>query len=145
MQVFSLKLVLLLALATACYGQKDHYFNQNGVALGGYDVMAYHLEGHPMKGNEQFSLKWEGVTWLFANQEHLEKFKKDAQKFTPQYGGYCAYAVANGYTAKTDPETYDIINQKLYLNYNQNVQETWRAEKVKFINQGNKNWPSVLK
>ena len=116
----------------------------SSVAAGGYDVTAYFTEEQPVKGKKAFQTEYKGVDWYFASQENLDEFKSDPEKYEPQYGGYCAYAVSQGSTASGDPLLWTVHEDKLYLNYNQDINDRWRAKIEEFIVDGDKNWPSVL-
>lgn len=113
-------------------------------AIRGYDTVAYFTESKPVKGDEKFSTQYNEATWLFSSQENLDIFLADPEKYAPQYGGYCAYAVANNGTASIKPELFTIHDGKLYLNYNQSVNDKWLANKDDFIVDADKNWPKLL-
>jgi YHS domain-containing protein len=117
----------------------------DGVAVRGYDTVALFAESGLTKGNPAHEYVWNGAKWLFSNAENLEKFKANPETYAPQFGGYCSYAVSHGYTADGDPETWKIVDGKLYLNYNQKAKEAWEAEQQKFIKDGEKNWTEFLK
>ena len=119
-------------------------YSGGGAAINGYDPVAYFDGNGPVKGAEDFSSTHDGATWLFASAENKAMFDADPAKFAPQYGGYCAYAVANGYTASTDPDAWSIENGKLYLNYSQSVRRRWLRDVPGNIEKGDANWPSVL-
>lgn len=114
-------------------------------AVSGYDVVAYFNVGKPTKGDKQFSHTHNGATWLFSSAANRDAFIKDPAKYSPQYGGYCAWAVSQGYTASGDPEFWKIVDNKLYLNYDGDVQKKWETNVPGFIQSANKNWPEVLK
>lgn len=116
-----------------------------GVAVGGYDPVAYFTKGKPTKGSTAFSTKWDGVTWRFANSQNMKKFLSAPHKYAPQFGGYCAYAVGTGTIAKGNPNNWKIVNGKLYLNITRDIQSTWERKQSHYIKQGNKNWPRVIK
>lgn len=116
-----------------------------GVAVGGYDPVAYFTESKPVRGDKAITLEHEGATWRFASEANRDVFRADPAKYAPQYGGYCAYAVAMGYTAKGDPNAWSIINGKLYLNFNQPTKATWEKDAAGYIAKAEKNWPGVLK
>lgn len=116
----------------------------SGVAVGGYDPVAYFSAGKPVKGDAAFQLTHEGVAWRFASAANREAFRADPARYAPQYGGYCAWAVAEGYTAKGDPEAWRIVDGKLYLNYNRSVQRTWEKDVPGNVRRGDANWPRVL-
>lgn len=112
-------------------------------AIAGYDPVAYFTESRPVEGSERFSYRWEGADWHFSSAANLERFIATPEAFAPQYGGYCAYAVANGYTAKIDPEAWRIVDGKLYLNYSRSVQQTWAGDIAGYIEKGDRNWPGI--
>ena len=116
----------------------------SNVAAGGYDVTAYFTEAKPVKGKKAFRTEYKGADWYFASEENLDKFTGNPEMYAPQYGGYCAWAVAQGSTASGDPLQWTVHNDKLYLNYDKEVNERWSADKDRFIVDGDKNWPSVL-
>jgi len=106
--------------------------------------VAYFTEGKPVKGKKAFSLTYQDVQWLFSSQENLNTFMADPEKYAPQYGGYCAYAVGIGQVAKGDPDHWDIVDGKLYLNYDSNTRNLWLEKPADYIVQGDANWPKVL-
>ena len=116
----------------------------SSTAVGGYDPVAYFREGRPVAGKSDITLQWRGVNWRFANAENRDAFKQKPEAYAPQYGGYCAWAVAEGYTAKGDPKHWKIVGGKLYLNYDGRVQATWEKNVPGNISRAEKNWPAVL-
>lgn len=114
------------------------------LALRGYDVTAYFLQGKPVRGSKAHQLEHKGATWRFASADALAKFKADPAAFEPQFGGYCAWAVSQGYIAPGDPEQWKIVDGKLYLNFNARAKELWEADQADAINRGHANWPGVL-
>ena len=116
----------------------------SGTAAGGYDPVAYFTQGKPVKGSSSYSTKWNGVNWRFASAENLAAFKADPKRYAPQYGGYCAWAVSQGYTAKGDPRQWTVVDGKLYLNYDAGVKQTWKQDIPGNIAKANANWPQVL-
>jgi hypothetical protein len=113
-------------------------------AVGGYDAVAYHTDGKAVRGDPKITYEWKGATWRFATTKNRELFVAAPEKYAPQYGGYCAYAVSQGYTAKGDPQHWTLVDGKLYLNYNASVKRTWDKDKPGYIKTGDKNWPKVL-
>lgn len=116
----------------------------SNLAVDGYDPVAYFDAGAPTKGSKEFSYDYKGATWRFSSAASLEKFKADPEAFAPQYGGYCAWAVSQGYTAPGNPQNWAIRDGKLYLNYNDKVQSDWLKDPDGFIAKANQNWPAVL-
>lgn len=113
-------------------------------AIRGYDTVAYFTQNKPVEGKEEFSTEYMGATWLFASKEHLDLFTENPEKYAPQYGGYCAYAVSQNTTASIKPELFTIVDGKLYLNYNQSINDKWLKNKDNFIVEADKNWPAIL-
>ena len=113
-------------------------------AIKGYDTVAYFTENKPVKGLKEFNTEYQGAQWYFSSQENLDLFLADPEKFAPQYGGYCAYAVAKNTTASIKPELFTIEDGKLYLNYNNEINETWQNNRQEFIEQADANWPALL-
>jgi YHS domain-containing protein len=118
-------------------------FSDGKLIIKGYDPVAYFTTGKPVKGLKDFEYQWMGVTFRFSSKENLELFKKTPEKYAPQYGGYCAYAVSQGYTAPVDPEAWDIVSGKLYLNYSKSVQKKWREKRDEYTAAADKNWPAL--
>jgi len=118
-------------------------FVRNGAAIRGYDTVAYHTMNKPVKGDAAFASEWNGATWHFANAENKASFDSNPEKYAPAYGGYCAYAVAYGSTAKTEPEAFKIVDGRLYLNYDKRIQKKWEGKQSSFIEQSEANWPGI--
>ena len=113
-------------------------------AIKGHDPVAYFTQGGPAKGRGAHSHEWMGATWYFANAENKELFAADPDKYAPQYGGYCAYAVSQGYTAAIDPDAWKIVDDKLYLNFSLKVQKIWEEDIPGYIAKADINWPKIL-
>lgn len=103
-------------------------YQPNGIAIRGYDTVAYFLDSTPVEGRDEFSTKWSGATWKFASQKHLELFKAAPENYAPQYGGYCAYGVAQESLVKIEPDQWTIHDGKLYLNYNARLNSEWKMD-----------------
>jgi len=115
-----------------------------GVAIKGYDPVAYFEQGKPVEGNNQIELEWMDAKWRFANAENRDKFKANPEKYAPQYGGYCAYAVSLGTTADIDPEAWSVVDGKLYLNKSKSIQKTWSQDIPGHIKSADENWPRIV-
>ena len=115
-----------------------------GTAIDGFDPVAYFTEGRPVEGSRRYSHDWNGVTWRFSSAENRDLFIADPEAYAPQYGGYCAWAVAEGYTADIDPEAWHIADGKLYLNYDMPIKERWLQDVPGHIAEGDANWPEIL-
>lgn len=118
------------------------YFSSDAVS--GYDTVAYFTQSKAVKGSKKFKYKYQGENWYFSSKAHLDLFTANPEKYAPQYGGYCAYAVAKNTTASADPKQWTIEDGKLYLNYDASIQKTWLQDKVNYIDKANQNWPNVL-
>ena len=116
----------------------------NGIAINGYDPVAYFTESKPVEGSGDFTSEWDGAIIQFTSAENKALFDGDPEKYAPKYGGYCAYAVSKGYTASTDPDAWSIYNDRLYLNYSKSVRALWSLNKSGHVASADANWPSVL-
>lgn len=145
MRKFLKYLVIATVITTAC-AKKDktvlEVFVTPQGAINGYDPVSY-FDGNPAKGNQNFSHQWNEATWYFTTDENLSKFKSDPEKYAPQFGGYCAFGMAGGYKAPTEPDAWTIVDDKLYLNYNVDVRSKWNEKRDSLINTAEANWPSV--
>ncbi|MFD2204519.1 YHS domain-containing (seleno)protein [Kiloniella antarctica] len=143
--IFASGAALSIAPAPSHAAQNQIYTSYfSSVAIDGHDPVAYFKQGKPVEGSKQFQHQWKGVTWLFSSAENLEIFKAAPDFYAPQYGGYCAWAVAQGNTASSDPTAWKIVNNKLYLNYSSDIQRRWEKDISNNIKRGDKNWPHVL-
>ncbi|MGB8193761.1 MAG: YHS domain-containing (seleno)protein [Chitinophagaceae bacterium] len=136
---------LVLSFSTSAIAQKNNseIFQTDGKAIKGYDVVAFYTDAKPIAGNEKFVHNWKGVSWLFNTQEHLDSFKISPEKYAPQYGGYCAYGIADGHKAPTETGTWTIIENKLYFNYNDKVKQLWNKKPKEYIEKADNNWKVV--
>lgn len=142
--VFAIALVLAPA-APALAGEPEIFIGSiPGVAINGYDPVAYFTDKKPAAGREDITTAWKGATWRFATEENKAAFLAEPEKYAPQYGGYCAFAVAHGATASTVPEAFTITNGKLYLNFSTSVRETWSSDIPGNVKKADANWPKVL-
>lgn len=114
-------------------------------AVGGYDTVAYFTQGKPVEGKEEFQTTYKGAEWLFSSKEHLDMFTADPEKYAPQYGGYCAFALGfNESLVSTSPKAWNITDGKLYLNYNKRIQKRWEDDKANLITEADALWPNIL-
>jgi YHS domain-containing protein len=137
-------LLLISALAACSSSVTPVNVTPDGIAIKGYDPVAYFTDGGPVKGKQEFRYEWEGAKWLFASAGHRDLFKADPGKYAPQYGGYCAYAVSQGKTADIDPEAWNIVDGRLYLNLSKDVQKKWSSDIPGYIKKADRNWPHIL-
>ena len=117
--------------------------DENGVALRGYDPVAYFLSGKPTRGVDAISASYRGARYLFATAADKKRFVKNPQKYIPQFGGFCSVGTANGQKVDTDPMTGEVVNGKLYLNYNAKVSELFKKDTPGTIDRAERNWPAV--
>ncbi|MEO0503620.1 MAG: YHS domain-containing (seleno)protein [Pseudomonadota bacterium] len=119
-------------------------YANGGIAVDASDVVAYFTIGTPMTGSPEFTHDWNGATWRFVSAANRDSFAANPDAYAPQYGGYCAWAVSEGYTASTIPEAWKIVDDKLYLNFNRRIQRRWERDIPARIAAANANWPTVL-
>ncbi len=137
--------VLLTFIAfSPALAQKDPVYNNKSGAIEGYDAVAYFNESKAVKGSSEFTYEWNNTTWSFSSEKNLTSFKENPEKYAPQFGGYCAYAVSKGNVFKSSPEAWTIVGGKLYLNFNKMVQKKWLKDQDSLIKLGESNWPKVI-
>src|SRR3970040_2455858 len=112
-----LVLIAAILVSPPAWAQKPSVFSDRNGAIRGHDPVAYFDQKGPVKGSKQFTHQWNGAAWYFASAENRDKFAAEPERHAPRYGGYCAYAVAQGYTADIDPSAWSIVDGTLYLNY----------------------------
>jgi YHS domain-containing protein len=137
-------LTLAFLLLTLPLFAIDPVFETDGVAIGGYDAVAYFAGAKAVEGKKQHSFDWYGATWQFVSEANRAAFAKDPEKYAPQYGGYCAFGVSRGYAVKVDPTAWRVVDGKLYLNYNHDVQAEWAKDIAGHVEKADANWPKVL-
>ncbi|PWJ21181.1 YHS domain-containing (seleno)protein [Jannaschia seohaensis] len=120
-------------------------YSERGLAIRGTDPVAYFTEGRPRAGDPSITHLWTGATWAFVTAENRDRFAAEPTAYAPQYGGFCAWAVAaKGQLFSTQPENWAIVDGKLYLNFNDDVQATWDADRAGFISLGDMRWPEIV-
>lgn len=147
-----MKKALLLAIISLFFfkSQAQSIFNlKKNLALEGYDPVSYFENNKPLKGKKEISASFKGVIYFFANEDNQNKFLKGALKYEPQYGGWCAYAMGdNGEKVSINPETYKIVDGKLYLFYNKfghNTLTDWNKDEKNLQNKADSNWSNTVK
>ncbi len=138
---FALPLAVGVSAAASAAGATN--VDSDGLAIQGYDPVAYFTEHKAVKGSAQFAAVSANATYWFASAENQQAFKSDPQKYTPQYGGYCAYGVAHGYKPKIDPTAFSIVEGKLYLNYSASVQGKWEKDIPAWIGKADEKWKTL--
>ena len=145
------KLVVAAALATSTVAVAAPVFaeapiytpKKNNVAVQGYDPVAYFTDGEPTKGTKDYKTTYMGAEFHFASQENLDTFTANPEAYAPQYGGYCAWAIADGKYAKGSAKHWAIVDGKLYLNYNRSIQKKWNKDTAGFIERGDAQWSTL--
>ena len=138
--------LMLLFVSSFSYASDEVYTGFfNNKALSGYDSVAYFTENAPVKGLAEFKTEYKEADWYFSSQENLQAFIANPEKYAPQYGGYCAWAISekNDF-APGDPEQWSLVDGKLYLNYNEDIKNKWESDRTQHITQANQNWPSLI-
>lgn len=115
-----------------------------GGAIRGYDPVAYFTEAAPVKGSRSYTSDWAGATWRFASAANKERFDADPERWAPQYGGWCAWAMAQGNFAPIDPDNWRVVDEKLYLNYNDEIQRRWEQDIAGFIEAADARYPTLI-
>lgn len=135
--------VLAATLSASAFA--GEFFERDGVAIEGYDPVAYFTEKQPVLGKKEFSAEYKGSVFLFSSAANRDKFKASPEAFAPQFNGFCAYGTAGGYKAKSDGTAFTVLDGKLYLNYNALVRTRWNLDTQGYINKAVANWPAVEK
>ena len=133
--------VLSIALALAAHAQNN--VDYSGLAMKGYDPVAYFKHGRPLAGKAEFTARHDDATYRFASAANRDAFVATPEKYAPQYGGYCAFGMAAGYKAPIEPDAWTIVDGKLYLNYNQAVRSRWSGDIPGYVRKADANWPTV--
>ncbi len=133
-----------LSIGTVFAAEDPVFTGRGDFAINGYDSVAYHLDMKPVKGDSDITTEWNGAVWRFKSAENRDLFASDPERWAPKYGGYCAWAVSHNYTAKTDPDAWSIVDDRLYLNFNKRIQRKWSKDIPHHIERADSNWPAVL-
>lgn len=132
--------------APASYAEQIQvFYADDGAAIGGYDTVSYFMAEEPVRGRPDIAVMWKGAVWYFASHENREAFEANPYAYAPQFGGYCAYAVSRGYTVGTDPQAWQIIDDKLYLVHSSSIEKLWEQDIPGNINMAEDHWPQVLR
>ncbi len=137
--------IAFISLSAPVFAKGDVFVNSKGVAIKGYDTVAYFVGSKPQKGIKEFYHVHAGNTWLFANEENKKAFIANPSAYMPQYGGHCAYAASKNSIAPTDPEAWTVHDGKLYLNFSKSVRATWLPDAAENIIKADRNWPRLSK
>jgi len=118
--------------------------DRSGVAIQGYDPVAFFTDHSPVKGKPEFTSSADGATYQFASQEHKELFEKDPMKYEPAFGGYCAYGVSRNKLAPVDVDAYQIVDGKLLLQYSKSIRDSFNQDQKSNLTKANENWPGLV-
>ena len=118
---------------------------RHGIGLEGYDVVAYFTDQKPVPGSDSYTYTWRGAKWKFISAEHRDRFAANPERYAPQYGGYCAYAVSRGTTAHGDPLQWAVANDRLFVNNNAFAMSLWDRDRPGNIEAADQNWPLIPK
>ena len=121
----------------------DMNANANDVAIGGYDTVAYFTAGKAQPGTSDFTATYKNAIYQFSSAENRDLFRENPEKFAPQYGGFCAFGVSMERKFDVDPKAFKIVDNKLYLNLNSDVQKRWLTDTAGYIDTANDNWTSI--
>ncbi len=116
---------------------------QDGVAIKGYDTVAYFTENRSMPGTPEFSYTWQDVDWYFANSKHRNLFAANPERYAPQFGGFCANGMSKGKVVVADPEAWTIVDEKLYIKFSEVARDKWRQDKARKIEKANEVWADL--
>ena len=117
--------------------------SDGGVAIKGYDPVAYFKQGGPVKGSSDHSLQWQGSTWKFSSADNRNAFQANPEKFAPQYGGYCAFGAGMGLKIDIQPDQFRIVDNKLYINSSPQAQGLWLKDELGRIDLADEKWPQI--
>lgn len=136
-------ILTLIALSSVSHAIPPVSSNVRGIAIDGYDPVAYFTLKKPVKGRANYRYYWNKSTWLFANYTNQQLFKKKPRQYAPRYGGYCAFTMSYGGAAKADPRVWHIFQNKLYLTLNSDIKKKWLEEIINHIKRGDKYWKKL--
>jgi len=137
------KSIFVLALFALILSASADNIKNSVVGIGGYDPVSYHLAKRPQRGTGNFAVMHAGVNYLFASEKNMNLFKENPEKYLPAYGGYCAFGVAVGKKFISDPEVWDIIDGRLYLNLDNRIKGMWVKDISGFIKKADANWQKI--
>lgn len=143
--VLSLGLMLRQAAPARAGDHHALIYSRDGVALAGYDTVAYFTVGKAIRGRPEFAVMWRGAIWRFTSGRNLQAFEANPWAYAPQFGGYCAYGMARGHATGTDPLAWHIVDDRLYLIHTPDLLSIWMRAPEDFIHRANANWPSALR
>lgn len=139
-----LALIVLAALPTWAATKQLLNLDSHGVAIQGYDPVAFFTDGRPVKGNPQIQSDYDGARYYFASTDHKTAFDKEPAKYEPQFGGYCAYGVSRGNRAPVKIEAWQIVDGRLLMQYDLSIKDKFNQDQQGTLRQADQNWPGLL-
>ncbi len=136
-------LAAVLGLTAVAYAADEVNTDKTGLAIGGYDPVSYFSDTKPAKGDFQITAEHEGAVYRFVNKENRDKFLKEPAKYTPHYGGYCAYGIAKGKKFAADPTVWQIVDGRLMLNLDEKIAKTFNTDLQENVVKADKNWKKL--
>ena len=137
------KVISILFLFALILSASADSVKNSVVGIGGYDPVSYHTAKRPQRGTGSFAIMHAGVNYLFASENNMKLFKENPEKYLPAYGGYCAFGVAVGKKFISDPEVWDIIEGRLYLNLDNKIKGMWVKDIKGYIQKADANWKKI--
>jgi YHS domain-containing protein len=138
--------LILFALNSALFSVPaiaGDFYESQGIAIRGYDLVANFQLNKAVKGSAEFKVEHKGSVFYFSSAAHRDAFVKAPEKYAPQYAGYCAFGMASGYKAATDPNAFTVVDGKLYLNYNADIQKKWGTDVPGYLKKADEKWPAA--
>ncbi len=136
--------LMLMALSTVASAKELQNLDRSGVAIQGYDPVAFFTNNRPVKGNAQFQSDYRGAKYYFASSEHKATFDKEPAKYEPQFGGYCAYGASQGHKAPIKIEAWQIVNGRLLMQYDLGVKDDFNKDQQNNLSKADRNWPGLV-
>ena len=143
MKPFLIYLAGLVAFAALAPAGEVVNLDKNGLALQGYDPVAYFTDGKPVKGSPEFTATYKGATYQFASAEHRDRFKKSPEKYEPQFGGFCGYAASINKLAPIEVDKFQVLHDRLILQHNKKAWDLWHQDVEGNLKKADANWPSL--
>ena len=135
---------LFAALAGIAAAKELKNLDKTGVAIQGYDPVAFFTDNRPVKGNSQFQSEFQGAKYYFASAEHKTTFDKEPAKYEPQFGGYCAYGASQGHPAPVKIEAWQIVNGRLLMQYDLGIKDKFNKDQQGNLRKADQNWPGII-
>lgn len=137
---------LILAASSLAFasGKKLYNLDKQGVALEGYDAVAFFTDNRPVKGQPQFRSDYDGATYYFASADHKAQFDAAPAKYQPQFGGYCAYGASKGDLVTVEIDAFQIYNGRLLMQYSKSVREKFNKDPENNLKRADQNWPQLV-